>query len=163
MRKMLVRTLVVLKQVVPVVVVLSLAPQAHAFASSDVIPDDATLAQLDQRAEHADPRERCFLYTELAHFYTMAAGRQLALGDTDHASASLKRIQHYADLIHTGLVSDARKLKNLKNAEMLMHETTFHLGEYLHLVSSEDKAEVQAALKQLDKVNDELLAQVFAH
>ncbi len=158
MRKMIVRSLVA-----STVAVLLLAPPAHAFASSDVIPDDATLAQLDQRADHADPRERCFLYTELAHFYTIAAGRQLAEGDTDHAAASLKRIQHYADLIHVGLVSDARKLKNLKNAEMLMHETTFHLGEYLHLVSSEDKVEVQAALKQLDKVNEELLAQVFAH
>jgi hypothetical protein len=142
---------------------LFVAPQFHAFAATDVIPDDAALAQLDQRAEHADPRERCFLYTELAHYYTMAAGRQLAQGDMDHATATLKRIRHYGELIHAGLVSDARKLKNLKNAEMLMHETTFHLGEYLHLVSSEDKVEVMAALKQLDSVNEELLAQVFSH
>jgi hypothetical protein len=67
------------------------------------------------------------------------------------------------ELIHSNLASDVRKLKNLKNAEMLMHETTYRLGEYLHLVSSDDKAEVQAALKELDKVNDELLTQVFAH
>jgi hypothetical protein len=158
MRKMIVRSLLT-----SALVAFLLAEPAHAIASSDVIPDDATLAQLDQRAEHADPRERCFLYTELAHFYTIAAGRQLAMGDTDHASASLKRIQHYADLIHVGLASDVRRFKNLKNAEMLMHETTFHLGEYLHLVSSDDKAEVLAALRQVDKVNDELLAQVFAH
>ena len=158
MRKMIVRSLLT-----PALALLLLAPSAHALVSSDVIPDDAALAQLDQRAEHADPRERCFLYTELAHFYTMAAGRQLALGDTDHAAASLKRIQYYATQIHAGLSSDVRKLKNLKNAEMLMHETTFHLGEYLHIVSSDDKAQVLAALKQLDKVNEELLAQVFAH
>jgi hypothetical protein len=99
----------------------------------------------------------------LAHTYTLAAGRQLAEGDVDHASATLKRVEHYGELIHSNLASDVRKLKNLKNAEMLMHETTYRLGEYLHLVSSDDKAEVQAALKELDKVNDELLTQVFAH
>lgn len=137
--------------------------RAHSLSAADVIPDDATLAQMDQRAQQADPRERCFLYTELAHSYTVAAGRQLAQGDLEHASLTLKRVEHYADLIHSGLVSDAKKFKNLKNAEMLMHETTYHLGEYLHLVSSDDKAEVIAALKQLDKVNEELLAQVFAH
>ena len=156
MRKMLVSA--------PVVALLLFAlPRAHAFAATDVLLDDAALAQLDNRAQHADPRERCFLYTELAHFYTVAAGKQLASGDLDRATASLKKIEYYGELIHGGLTSDAKKLKNLKNAEMLMHETTFHLTEYLHLVSSEDKAELQAALKQLDKVNDEMLAQVFAH
>ncbi len=156
MRKMLV--------VAPVLVLLLLAcTSTRAFAAADVVLDDAALAHLEDKASHADPRERCFLYTELAHFYTVAAGKQLASGDMDRASASLKKIEHYGELIHGGLTSDAKKLKNLKNAEMLMHETTYHLGEYLHLVSSEDKAEIVAALKQLDKVNEELLAQVFNH
>ena len=156
MRKMLVS--------LPVLVLLFLLiPRAHAFAASDTILDEAALAHLDEKAQHADPRERCFLYTELAHFYTVTAGKQLASGDIESATVSLKKIEHYGELIHGGLAVDAKKLKNLKNAEMLMHETTFHLTEYLHLVSSEDKAELQAALKQLDRVNDELLAQVFAH
>jgi len=33
----------------------------------------------------------------------------------------------------------------------------------MHVVSSEDTALLQATLKQLDKLHDELLAQVFAH
>ena len=46
----------------------------------------------------------------------------------------------------------------------MMHTATHHLGQYApHLVSSEDKAVVESTLKQLDKVNSELLAQVFAH
>ena len=156
MRKMLV--------VIPVVIFfLLLTPHARAFAAADVVLDDAALAHLEDKAQHADPRERCFLYTELAHFYTIAAGKEIASGDMDRASASLKKIEHYGELIHGGLSSDVKKLKNLKNAEMLMHETTYHLGEYLHLVSSDDKAEIVAALRQLDKVNEEMLAQVFAH
>ena len=155
MRKMLV--------LVPVLALLLTGTSTRAFAAADVVLDDAALAHLEDKASHADPRERCFLYTELAHFYTVAAGKQLASGDMDRASASLKKIEHYGELIHGGLSSDARKLKNLKGAEILMHETTYHLGEYLHLVSTEDKAEIVAALKQLDKVNEELLAQVFNH
>ena len=154
MRKML---------VLPVLfVAFLLTPIAHA-SSSDVILDDAALLQLEQRAEQADPRQQAFLYTELAHLYTLAAGRQIAQGDLDHANDSMKRIRHFGELVHDRLAADAKKLKNLQKAEMLMHETTFHLGEYLHLLSTEDKTEAQAALKQLEKVNDELLAQVFAH
>jgi len=46
---------------------------------------------------------------------------------------------------------------------MLMHNTTFRLGQYLHLVSGDDQATVKDTLKQLNQVNDELLAQVFNH
>jgi len=45
----------------------------------------------------------------------------------------------------------------------MMHHTTYRLAEYLHLVSGDDKDTVQATLKQLDQVNDELLTQVFKH
>ena len=44
-----------------------------------------------------------------------------------------------------------------------MHNTTYRLGQYLHLVSGDDKATVQDTLKQLDQVNDEILSQVFSH
>jgi hypothetical protein len=63
-------------------------------------------------------------------------------------------------MIHMSLAGDT---KRLKNAEELMHHTTYKLGQFLNLVSGEDKDTVQATLKQLDQVNDELLAQVFSH
>ncbi len=44
-----------------------------------------------------------------------------------------------------------------------MHNTTYRLGQVLHLVSGDDKVTVQETLKQLDQVNDEILAQVFTH
>jgi hypothetical protein len=132
-------------------------------SSAEVVLDDAALLQLEQRADHADPKQQAFLYTELAHLYTLAAGKEIASGEMERASSSIHHIRHYAELIHAELSADAHKLKNLQKAEMLMHETTFHLGEYLRLLSSDDKAEAQLALKQLEKVNDELLAQVFAH
>lgn len=141
------------------VLVLAVSPFARAVAA-EPIPDLATIMQLEERAPRADQRERSFLYTELAHIYTEIASQQIAAGDLEHATATLKHVDQYASLIHTELSRDS---KRLKNSEMLLHQTTHKLGEAIHSVSSEDKAAVQATLKQLNKVNEEILAQVFTH
>jgi hypothetical protein len=144
--------------VVSVVLVFPLA--CHASSHEIEASDAAGLQQLEQRAEHAESREQAFLYTELVQVYTQVAGRQMADGEMDEANVTLKRIEHFAAIIHTNLVKNAKKLKD---AEMLMHSATFHLGQYMHQVSSDDKPAVESTLKKLDKVHDELLAQVFAH
>jgi hypothetical protein len=46
---------------------------------------------------------------------------------------------------------------------MLMHHTTHKLGDYLHAASGEDRPVLEATLKHLDQVQDELLTQVFKH
>jgi hypothetical protein len=51
--------------------------------------------------------------------------------------------------------------KRIKNAQMLMHRTAYRLSEYIHQASTEDQATLQATLKQLNQVQDELLTQVF--
>jgi hypothetical protein len=132
---------------------------AFAAAAGDAYTPEA-LQQLEQRASEAKPREQCFLYTELVHVMTEKAGKEISDGDTEQAAATLKQINKYAHLIHLNL---ARDTKRLKNAEMLMHNTTYRLGQYLHLVSGDDQATVKDTLKQLNQVNDELLAQVFNH
>ncbi len=151
------------QRVAPFVIALLLtSPISVAFAAgtNDTLTDPGALSQLEQRAEHASAREQCFLYTELVQGYTQVAGKQMADGDMDQASATLKLVQSYATRIHMGL---ARDTKRLKNAEKMMHAAARSLGEYLHHVSLEDKAVVESTLRQLEKVNDELLAQVFAH
>ncbi len=139
---------------------LYLAPSAYAAAIDESIPTPEGLTQLELRASQANPREQCFLYTELVHAMTEKAGKEIAEGETEQAAATLKRVNAFAHLIHMNLADNT---KRLKNAEMLMHHTTYKLGEFLHLVSGEDKDTVQATLKQLDQVNDEILTQVFAH
>jgi hypothetical protein len=81
-------------------------------------------------------------------------------GDSDEANASLKKAEYYAQLIHLGL---ARNSKKLKDAEKLMERTTERLGEYLRRSSGDDRSNMQATLKQLDNIHDELLQQVFLH
>jgi flagellin-specific chaperone FliS len=136
-------------------------PSARAFAATDeVILDSAALADLESRAEHAQMKEQAYLYTELVHDYVAVAGKQVADGNLDQANASLKRIQAFAARIHQNLARDS---KRLKNAEMMMHMASYHLGQLMHAISSDDTAMLQATLKQLDKLHDELLAQVFSH
>ena len=147
-------------RLLPLCLVFLLCATLHAAGGIDksIVLDEQALLQLEQRAQQANPREQCFLYTELVSALTEAAGKQLLDGDTDRASASLKKISQYAQLIHMNL---ARDTKRLKNAEMLMHHTTYRLNEYLRRASTEDRPTLQATLKQLSMVQNELLAQVF--
>ena len=129
-------------------------------AANESIPTPEALARLEVRAAQAKPREQCFLYTELVHGLTQQATAQLADDDTEQAAATLKQIDQDAHLIQRSL---ARNSNRLKDAELLLHDTTYRLGQLLHPVSGYDRATVQNALKQLNQLNDELLNQVFTH
>jgi hypothetical protein len=127
---------------------------------AEEMPTQDLVAQLEQRASQANPREQCFLYTQLVHTMTQKAGEQIEAGDTEQAAATLKKVNLYAHLIHVNL---ARDTKRLKDTQQLMHNTTYRLAQVLHLVSGPDRETVQDTLKQLNQVNDELLTQVFTH
>ncbi len=144
----------------PLPLFLSLCATTNASSIDDNLPTPEALAQLELRAQQAGPRDQCFLYTELVHTMTEIAGKQMLNGDVEQASATLQKVNHYAQLIHMDLASNS---KRVKNAEMLLHHTTYRLGEYLHKASSEDQATLKATMQQLDKVHDELLAEVFKH
>ena len=145
---------------VVVALLLTLPCACRASSHDDTTLDAAGLQQLEQRAEHAEAREQAFLYTELIQAYTLMAGKQVADGDMEHANATLKRIEHLAALIHGGLAKNAKKVKD---AEMMMHAATFRLKQCLHAASDEDQPAIASTIKELDKVHEELLAQVFAH
>jgi hypothetical protein len=144
----------------PLPLLLSLCAPARGSSNMDNLPDAQALAQLELRAQQAGPRDQCFLYTELVNTMTEIAGRQMLNGDIDQASVTLKKVNHYAQLIHLDMASNS---KRLKNAEMLLHHTTYRLGEYLHKASNEDQDTLKTTLKQLDKVHEELLAEVMKH
>jgi hypothetical protein len=116
------------------------------------------MAALIVKAEQAQPKDQCFLYAELVHDMTELAGQQLNAGDGDHASATLKMVQHYAEKIHSGLAADAKKMKN---AEQLVRLTSFRLKSILNAASYEDRQALQVTLDQLERVQTELMMQVF--
>lgn len=137
-----------------------LVPCTHAFGASEKIPDPQALLLLEAKADQAPPKEQCFLYAEIVHDMTEIAGQELSAGDTAHASQTLKSVQSYTQKIHMGMADDTRKLKN---AEILMRHTAFRLNEILHNASLDDRPTLQSTLKQLDRVQTELMMQVFKH
>lgn len=139
---------------------LTLTPSVCAATLDDNLADAQIISQMEQHAQQANPRDQCYLYAELVHTMTEMAVKQIANGDDDKATMTLKQIDRYAHLIQANL---AKNTKRLKNAEELMDHTTYHLAQALHLASDEDRTNVQATLKQLDIVQNQLLDQVFNH
>jgi len=139
---------------------LSLCTPAQGASFDENLPTAQAISQLELRAQQASPRDQCFLYAELVHTMTEIAGKQILQGDIDQASATLKKVEEYAALMHLGITNNS---KRIKDAEQLMHHTTYRLGEYLRKASFEDRPTLQTALKQIDQIHDELLTQVFKH
>src|ERR1700756_1590596 len=88
---------------------LSYSLPALTSSSDENLPDAQALAQLELRAQQANPRDQCYLYTELVHTMTELAGRQMMNGDIDQAAATLKKINEYAKLIHSSLAEKAKR------------------------------------------------------
>ena len=132
-----------------------------AFASASARDDSpAALATLQLKADHAQPRDRCFLYAELVSQMTDLAGQQFNSGDSGQASETLKLVQRYAEKIHMGVADDSKKLRD---AELLMRRTSFRLKGILNGASYEDRPALEVTLKQLNQVQAQLMTQVFTH
>lgn len=148
------------KSTVAIVFMCLFAAVLPARAAKESIPTAEALARLEQRAAQAKPSEQCYLYSELVHGLTQQAAAQIAADDTGQATATIRHIDQIAPLIQHNLTRDS---KRLKESELLLHDTTYRLGQLLHLLNGDDRASVQDTLKQLYHLNDELLTQVFTH
>jgi hypothetical protein len=149
-----------MRSVAMAAVTLLFLPSGYLCAATERVPDPQTLQQLEVKADHASPKEQCFLYAEIVHDMTEIAGQEFSNGNFTQASQTLKGIQAYAQKIHMGMAEDTKKLKN---AEILMRHTAYRLNEILHSASLDDRPTLESTLKQLDKVQSELMMQVFKH
>ena len=122
--------------------------------------DANTLAALEAKAASAEPRERCFLYTELLHNWTELAGKSLAAGDEIAAVAAMRQADADAEKLKGALGRDS---KRLKNAEQLLEHSVHRLSDMTRVTSMDQHEVMQAVLRHVSSVHDELLAAVFAH
>jgi len=136
-----------------------LSPPRARAAINETVLDAAALEQLEQQASAAQPREQCFLFTELVHNLTEEAGREIASGQEDQAQATLKHAEAVMGKMHSAVQGDA---KRLKNAELLMEHTSRRLSDMMHVASSASREAVQTAMQKLNALHTELLTQVFA-
>jgi hypothetical protein len=128
-------------------------------APDESVLDASALAQLEQRAASAQPREQCFLYTQVVHSLTETAGRQLADGQDALAAATIAHIEVVTAKMHTLLLKDA---KRIKVAEELMEHTTRRLSDMLHLTSNETRPALEATLQHLNAEQSRMLSEVFS-
>jgi hypothetical protein len=150
-----------MRRVVPIVAIfaLNLAAVPVCAASGDNKPPDPdAIAALEARANHAQPREQCFLYAELVQQMTELSIRQYAAGDAEKATNLLKRIQQITQKIHFSIADND---KRLKNTEILLSHTAFRLSEMLHVTSVDDRPLVEQTLAQVTQAKDATLMEVF--
>ena len=126
--------------------------------AADVL-DAAALVTLEQQAAVAQPREQCFLYTQVLRGLTEIEGQQLADGQEEQAASTLQHIDVIATKLHSAMARDAKKLKD---AELLMERTSRRLSDMVHVASGDSRDKLQSALQHVNAVHNELLAQVFA-
>ena len=124
------------------------------------LTDTAMLAAMEAKAAQAEPRERCFLYTELLHEWTEFAGRSLAAGDTEAAATAMQHADNSAVHLKEAIRHDS---KRLKNAELLLEHSVHRLSDMLRVSPQEQHEAMQAVLHHVSSVHDDLLAAVFAH
>jgi hypothetical protein len=114
---------------------------------------------MEQRADAAQPRDQCYLFTEVLQGLTELAGRQIAAGDDANAAATLRRINVVAAKVQQTSSANARRLKN---AEILLDYTTRRLTDMARIVSGSERTAMQSTLQRVDRVHTQLLAMVFA-
>jgi hypothetical protein len=137
----------------------SVARPALASSMDEVPLDLNTLLQLEQRAEHADVKDQCFLYTQVVHGLTELAGRQMSEGLDDEAAATIVEVNAVAAKVEKASGQDAKRLKNV---ELMLEHTTHRLSDMVRVAGTTQRSAMQATLKHLDAVHSSVLALVFA-
>ena len=129
-------------------------------ATDDLVLDTSALTEMEAKAAQAEPRERCFLYTQLLHEWTEVAGRSLAAGDTAMTATAFQHADTNAMRLKEAINRDS---KRLKNAELLMAHSVHRLSDMMRVSTLEQRDTMQAVLRHVSTVHDDLLAAVFAH
>ena len=138
----------------------SVPQQARASASPEVGLDVSALTAMEERAAAAEPKERCYLYTELLHGWTELASRNMADGNDTEAAQAIARADADVNRLKAALAKDS---KRLKNAELMLEHTAHRLSDMVRVASLDQHDTMQGVLKHLNSVHDDLLAQIFAH
>ncbi len=143
--------------VVSLVLVLSALP-LRAASHEQAATDPEAIAALEARANQADPRDRCFLYAQLVYNITELSLRKFSAGQVDAASGLLRKVQSTAQKIHLAQASHDKKLKN---AEMLLNQTSFRLNELLHSNGYADRELVEQTIADVNHAQNETMMQIF--
>ena len=119
---------------------------------------DEPLEVLKARAESARPGDQGPLFAAIASREVNEADRSYTEGDIPKAMQAVDEVVRYA-----GRAAEAAQKsgKHLKHTEISLRETARRLDVVRKTLSFEDRAYVEAAVKQVEKRRQELLERMF--
>jgi len=137
---------------------LVLVPAAKANRPEAATLNDAVLVQMENEADHAKPREQCYLYTELVDALTETAAQQVAAGDDTEAGKTVTRLGGVIAKLQQAASRDAKKLKN---AEKMLGESARKLKDLSRVANGGERDDMQAILVKLNAAHNKILSLVF--
>jgi hypothetical protein len=127
---------------------------AFAAAKSTEEPLDA----LKARAENARPQDQAHLFATIARREVNEADRFYTEGDVTNAKKAVDDVVRYA----ARAVEAAQKSgRHLKDTEIVLRQTARRLDDVRKTVNFEDRPDLEAAVKQVEKLRQKLLDQMF--
>ena len=127
---------------------------AVAVAKSTEEPLDA----LKARAENARPQDQAHLFATIARREVNEADRFYTEGDITNATKAVDDVVQYA----ARATEAAQKSgKHLKDTEILLRATARRLDDVRKTLNFEDRPYVETAVKQVEKLRQQLLDHMF--
>ena len=127
---------------------------AFAVAKSAEEPLEA----LKARAENAKPQDQAHLFATIARREVNEADRLYTEGDITNATKAVDDVVHYAARATEAALKSG---KHLKDTEILLRATARRLDDVRKTLNFEDRPYVETAVKQVEKLRQQLLDHMF--
>ena len=127
---------------------------AFAVAKSADEPLDA----LKARAENARPQDQAHLFATIARRDVDEADRFYTEGDITNATKAVDDLVRYAARATEAALKSG---KHLKDTEILLRATARRLNDVGRTLNFDDRPYVEAAVKQVEKLRQQLLDHMF--
>lgn len=132
--------------------VLLLAPFACAALN------DEPLEQLKTKAAAASGGDRAVLYAQVARGEVELANQHFTDGNVDRGHAAVRQAVDYAQ---KAAAAARISKKKLKETEMSLRRTARRLSDIGETLAVDDRPAVEQAVKEIQKIEDQLLEMLF--
>jgi stress-induced morphogen len=140
-----------MRRIFPIIILLLLGITAAA--------EEKTVEQLKADAEHAEPGQQGRLYAEIAEKLVAIADKQFTDAESIKGHATVQEILRYATKAHDLAIETRKKMKE---TEKTLRECHRRLENMKRTLAAEDRPDVEAVEKQLEKLTEEVLESMFA-
>jgi succinate dehydrogenase/fumarate reductase-like Fe-S protein len=134
-----------------IIMMLSLALTVNA--------EQKTIDQLKTEAEHAAPDQQGRLYADIADSLVPVADKQFTDGESVKGHATVQEVLQYATKAHDLAIQTRKKMKE---TEKSLRQCRRRLENMRRTLAAEDRPQVEAVEKQLEKLTEEVLESMFA-